>query len=273
MSAELLCDRPDARVYHATWAELLAVLPRRDDGTVCDALIVDAPYSEKTHSGHDGGDRYDGSGVVVDRGDASYGHRRKTRAINYEPWSQADVDAFVCAWAPSTRGWFCSITDDVLAPAWRASLEAVGRYAFAPVPIVEIGSRVRLVGDGPSSWSCYLIAARPANGAWLEGWRDARRSINAARALPGAYVYTGHGDREVMGGKRTDCMEAIVRDYSQPGELVADPCCGGGTTLLAAIMNGRAAVGGDALREHAELAADRVGRRMVQRPLFAGWGG
>lgn len=263
---ELLVDRGDVAVWHAEWSELLAALPRREDGTVADAMIVDAPYSKKTHEGHDGAGRYDGS--VVDRGDDAYGHRKKTRGINYPPWSREDVDAFVSAWSRAVRGWTCSITDDVLAPIWRAAFEEAGRYAFAPIPIVEIGSRVRLVGDGPSSWTCWLVVARPSDGAWLDGWRAARKHRGEPRALPGAYVYKGHGDREVMGGKRTDCMEALVRDYSAPGEIVADPCCGAGTTLLAALMNGRRAIGGDRMREHAEKAAQRCGHRMVQRPLF-----
>lgn len=266
MSATCLVERDDVAVYHASWAELLDALPRREDGTVCDSTIFDAPYSAKTHAGHDGGTRYDGS--VVDRGDDAYGHRKKTRGINYAPWSPEDVHAFAGAWAPATRGWTCSITDDVLAPHWRSAFEAAGRYAFAPIPIVEIGSRVRLVGDGPSSWTCWLVVARPSDGAWLDAWRAARKGRGEARALPGAYVYTGHGDREVMGGKRTDCMEALVRDYSLPEDWIADPCCGGGTTLLAALMNGRRAIGGDVMREHAEHTAERVGRRMVQRPLF-----
>jgi DNA modification methylase len=63
-------------------------------------------------------------------------------------------------------------------------------------------------------------------------------------------------------------MERLVEYYSRPGDLVCDPCCGAGTALLAALRTGRRAVGGDAMREHAELAADRCGRRMIQRPLL-----
>jgi tRNA G10 N-methylase Trm11 len=40
-------------------------------------------------------------------------------------------------------------------------------------------------------------------------------------------------------------MRALVRDYSRPGDLVCDPCCGAGTTLRAAIEEGRRAIGGD----------------------------
>jgi site-specific DNA-methyltransferase (adenine-specific) len=34
-------------------------------------------------------------------------------------------------------------------------------------------------------------------------------------------------------------MQQIVRDYSRPGMLVADPCAGHATTLVAALQSGR----------------------------------
>lgn len=40
-------------------------------------------------------------------------------------------------------------------------------------------------------------------------------------------------------------MRAIIRDYTRPGDLVVDPCAGGGTTLLAAVMEGRRAIGAE----------------------------
>jgi site-specific DNA-methyltransferase (adenine-specific) len=47
-------------------------------------------------------------------------------------------------------------------------------------------------------------------------------------------------------------LERIVRAASEPGELVLDPCCGSGTTLVAAAALGRRAVGFD--REPAAIA-------------------
>ena len=42
-----------------------------------------------------------------------------------------------------------------------------------------------------------------------------------------------------VGGKPLDLMQQIVRDYSRPGMLVADPCAGHATTLVAAKGAGR----------------------------------
>lgn len=208
----------------------------------CDLLCIDAPYSASTHSGHDAGTRNDGG-----RGDPAYGHRTKTNAINYAPWSERDVQELVESWCPRTRGWFVSITDHHLAPVWIDALRAQGRYTFAPLPMVEIGSRVRLTGDGPSSWTCWVVVARPTA---LHRWGT----------LCGAYVYKGHGDRQVMGGKRLDAMRALVRDYSRQGDVVCDPTCGSGTTLLAASIERRAAIGAEQMPEHHAIALKRLAR-------------
>lgn len=278
MTATLLVRRDDVRVYHAAWAELLDALPRRDDGTVCDALIVDAPYSERTHAGHDDGaatanralDYAQRQAETVDpsrRWQARHAlkGRGERQRLSYAAWTDDDVAEFVAAWAPVTRGWIVSLTDHVLAASWEGALTEADRYVFAPLACVEPGSRVRMVGDGPSNWSCWSIAARPRT-----------REMQRWGTLPGAYVVPpGEASARayrsgVVGGKPLWLMERLVEDYSRPGDLVCDPCCGAGTTLLAALRTGRVAVGGDAMREHAEIAAERCGRRMVQRPLFGG---
>lgn len=203
----------------------------------CDALIVDAPYSERTHGAY--------------RTMAEVGRRE----INYAQWSADDVASFVAAWAPRTRGWFVTLTDHVLAPVWERALEQSGRYVFSPLACMEPGARVRLSGDGPAQWSVWAVVARPRT-ADAQKWR----------ALPGGYVvppnqgWRGGARNGVMGSKPLWLMRALVRDYSRPGDLVCDPCAGGGTTLLAAAIEGRRAVGAECLEEHYELARKRLGR-------------
>ena len=218
------------------------------------ALIVDAPYSERTHAGHDGGvaaTRLDGEEVRmrVDKRNGSVysvGLNRR-REINYSAWTPDDVHRFVSIWHMKVDGWMVSITDDTLAPVWRAAYERVGRYAFAMIPYVAPGSRVRLAGDGPSSWTCWIMVSRPR-----------RDPYSTWGTLPGAYVLPpGQGGTlPVVGGKPLWLMEQLVRDYSRTGDLVCDPCCGAGTTLVAALRLGRQVIGGDIDPEHAALAAE-----------------
>lgn len=234
-SPSLVYADDGAEIWHAnslSAEHVAAVMGERK----ANALIVDAPYSEKTHSGHK-------NGIVGNR-----------RDIKYHSWSATDVQAFVQLWAPLIGGWMVSVTDDVLASAWEVAFESSGRCRFAPIPLVETGSRVRLSGDGPSNWTCWISVARPRT-----------REFASWGTLPGAYIQPSQRDlnssgenERVMGGKPLRSMMAIVRDYSRPGDLVVDPCVGGGTTGQAAKSQGRRFIGIDSDIEHCELAAKKL---------------
>lgn len=258
-----------------------------------DALVLDAPYSDKTHSGHRNGkmtadrasafaarplkNRLSRSNAKAER---DYAKRKAEagesgrRDIIYPPWSPADVDCFVELWAPRCSGWIVSITDDVLSQCWRAAYEVEGLVTFASLPLVETGSRVRMSGDGPSSWSCFVMVGRPS-GEPFSSWGTLR----------GAYIVPGERDRNttdgsdrIVGGKSKVAMIQIVEDYSRDGDLVVDPTCGAATTGLAALRTGRRFIGIEKDAETATLAweiikAERMHstrRRMVagQTALF-----
>jgi site-specific DNA-methyltransferase (adenine-specific) len=200
-----------------------------------DLLCTDPPYGARTHAGQRHG-RKDPRYC-----DPSVNPLLSARGIEYTPWDANDVDAFVDFWAPKTRGWFAAFTSHDLVSAYMSALELNGRYVFAPIACVQHAMNVRLAGDGPSNWTTWLVVSRPTS---LRHWGT----------LPGAYTGSSHDEgenaldrskRAVPGGKPLWLMRAIVRDYSRPGDLVADPCSGGATTLLAAAMEGRRAVGAE----------------------------
>lgn len=209
----------------------------------CDAVICDPPYGARTHEATaDRGDGYDKAGLRPD----------------YTSWTPADVHEFVTAWSPRCRGWMVTLTSHDLVPAWEAAHAGADRYCFAPIPCVMRGMSVRMLGDGPSSWAVYAIAARPRTKAFMQ-WGT----------LDGAY--TGVPGREAGGGRGKPpwLMAALVRDYTRPGDLVCDPFAGWGSTLAAALSLGRRAVGAEVDNDaHAE-AVRRLGRPL-QVDLFGG---
>jgi hypothetical protein len=244
---------------------------------VANLLCVDAPYSEKTHSGHKNGkltaDRAATFGAAhsdAPTPESRYAARKSKggdsgrRDLKYPAWTPEIVESFVQLWASHAVGWMVSITDDVLSQYWRAAFERTGRFAFPCLPLVETGSRCRLGGDGPSPWTCFVMVARPRN-----------REFASWGTLPGAYVQAAErdinsrgGSDRIVGGKPLRSMMAIVRDYSRPGDLVVDPCCGAGTTGLAAKMQGRRFIGVDSDLEHCELTARRLRDARHQTSLF-----
>jgi len=150
-----------------------------------------------------------------------------------------------------------ALTSSDLISAWQAAYRAAERYSFAPVACVIRGMTVRLCGDGPSSWTVYAMVARPSTQAFAT-WGT----------LPGAYV--GTPSREAGGGRgKPDwLMSALVRDYSKPGDVVADPFAGWGTTIAAAEANGRNAIGAE-LDGEAYAEAMRRLSRPLQIDMFA----
>lgn len=219
------------------WQDVLA-----DVGQV-DAVIVDPPYSERTHSGHDDG------ATLVNRGswarsDGKLDRCRPRRDLSYASWNEDDVAEFVESWAPRCRGWFASMSDSELCQAYRRQYERAGLTGFHPLPCVIRGMTVRLAGDGPSSWAIYLNVARP-------------KALAKWGTLPGAYS-SGQGEREHIGGKPLELMRAIIRDYTRPGDLIVDPCAGAGTTLRAAAIEGRRAIGAECDEATYRAAADRL---------------
>jgi site-specific DNA-methyltransferase (adenine-specific) len=227
---ELRCGR---------WEEALADVER------VDAVITDPPYSERTHSSY--------------REMPNIGRR----SIDYGAWSPDDARAFVAHWSPRCAGWMGIITDHVLAPVVEWAMVDQGRYAFAPLAYVAPGSRVRICGDGPANWACWIVVSRPAT-----------RGFATWGALPGAYVLppgandlhaTLRKDEFVTGGKPLWLMRELVRHYTRPGDSIIDPCAGAGTTLLAAVLEGRRAIGSEMDPETFAKAAARLERETRDR--------
>ena len=216
--------------------DCLDVMAGMSDGCV-DHVITDPPYSERTHKGHD----------ASATGHKGFGRDKARRSVlGYDPWREADVAAYARIAARVCGGWIVTMTDHVLAPAVGQELQLNGRYVFAPLPFVAPGSRVRLSGDGPSSWTIWIVVGRTAKQAT---WGT----------LPGAYV-AGEGwrDRCHMGGKPLRLMLEMLEHYSRPNDLILDPFCGSGTTGVAALKLGRRAILIEKDPKYAEIARQRM---------------
>ncbi|MBK9949873.1 MAG: hypothetical protein IPP12_22325 [Nitrospira sp.] len=230
-----------------------------------DLFFADAPYSARTHDGY-GSSRFtkvttfaESEASATDSKKAlsryaeriSNGSAKKCENLQYAAWSQSEVSLLCACFTAYVHGWWASITDHELGPCWENAFKVHKLLTFAPLPWVETGSRVRLMGDGPSNWTCWLIVGRPRNKEFAR-WGT----------LPGAYILPAenHQNRpdRITGGKSLPGMMALLGDYSREGQLVVDPCLGGGTTAIAAIRTGRRCIGIEQDRGRAELCAELV---------------
>lgn len=231
----MIASGPGWDLHHGIWQAVLVEVE-------VDAIVCDPPYGARTHESEAvRNDEVDPTGCSPE----------------YTSWLPGDVSAFVTAWTDRCRGWMVALTSHDLVPAWEQAYADVGRYCFAPVPCVMRGMSVRMLGDGPSSWSVYAVVARPREKSFLS-WGT----------LPGAY--TGPRGTEAGGGRgKPDwLMSALVRDYTRPGDLVCDPFAGHGATLAAAVGLKRRAVGSEMDAAAFKEASRRLGR-FQQVDLFA----
>lgn len=218
------------------------------DVVTCDALVADGPYSERTHAGHDAGDDRVRDGSV-------------RRVLSYPFWTAADVEELVAFWRERNRGWFACLSDDELITTYRAAYERRKLIAFQSVPVLIRGMSVRRCGDGPSSWAVHLNVARPKH---CFDW-------GTLQGFLGPFG-TGKGDgprgERCIGGKSLDAMRAIIREYTEPGDLVVDPVAGRGTTLVAAALEGRRALGAEIDPRTFRMAREWISKQPVTPPLF-----
>lgn len=232
----------NADLYLGDCLEVLPTLPK------VDAIITDPPYSERTHAGHDSV----ASSPACDKG--YDGADRKT--LGYLPMTPELVKRIAAAFVAVCDAWIVWMTDHILTPDIRIALEAHGRYVFAPLPFYAPGSRVRLSGDGPSSWTDWIIVARTA-------------AQSKCGTLPGGYsISNANQDKAQMGGKPTLLMEWLVRDYSIGG-VILDPFMGSGTTGVACTKLGRKFIGIEIDQTRFELACRRIENAQRQQRLFA----
>lgn len=212
-------------------------------------IITDPPYSERTHAGHD----------ASARGHLGAGKDNADRAnLGYGALSPEAVGTVADAFCAACDGWVIWMTDWTLAPHIGAALERNGRYIFAPVPYHHPGRSVRLSGDGPSSWTDWIMVSRTA-------------AQHRWGTLRGGYVAgPGWDDKVRMGGKPTRLMRLVVTDYSRPGELVCDPFMGAGTTGVACMMENRDFIGIEIDEPTFDIACRRIEEAQRQGDLFIG---
>lgn len=183
-----------------------------DDVTTCDAVITDPPFSTRTHEGAEDAER--------------------EARLGYDALSVEEARALMDRWHAMSPTWIAAMTDDVLAPVFRERAAELGRYDFAPVPIIQ--PRRRGTGDGPPSCAVYLMASRPRERGHFQRWYPA--GYYHADVLRGGIVH---------GAKPVSLMRRVVGDYTKHGALVVDPFAGGCSTLIACGELGRRCIGAE----------------------------
>ncbi len=215
------------------------ILPGKDEIM---HIIMDPPYSSRTHGLHDE--------QTQNRKDGA-----EARPLSYDCLTEADAVA-LAQLVSGCPGWVVWLTDSELAKPIRHEFDRLGRTTFAPLPFYQSGRSVRLAGDGPCSWTDWIVVSRT-------------KALRKWGTLRGGYIANeGWNDKQRMGGKPTRLMQMIVADYSRPGELVCDPFMGAGTTGVACMKEGRDFIGIEIDPAAFDLACKRIEDAQRQGDFF-----
>jgi site-specific DNA-methyltransferase (adenine-specific) len=228
------------------WQDVLA-----DVGEV-DAIITDPPYLSACKEC--GGNR----GGASQRGWARRCKSTGGTAMEYDPATPELLEGLCLYATDSCSGWFVAFNDFDGVAMMRQRMKAAGWVVAEPIAWVKPPALTPPRGsiNLPTKGTEFLCISRKG---------DAHKGYK-----PGSYVGPNSATPScqfVTGGKPLSLMRAIIRDYTKPGDLVCDPFAGGGTTLLAAAMEGRRAIGAEMDPETYAKAKARLAKGYT-KPLF-----
>ncbi len=143
---------------------------------------------------------------------------------------------------------------------WDTDLKFEGASVVRVIPWIR-WSMPQLSGDRPpQGWEPVILA-------WGRG--KGRKSWDGPGNL------THFDEKRISGGskhktqKPLDLMLRLVRYFTEPGASIIDPCAGRGTTVLAAKILSRYAVGFECNETEARLANERLVEPLDRRDLDA----
>ncbi|MBK9446156.1 MAG: site-specific DNA-methyltransferase [Betaproteobacteria bacterium] len=222
-----------------------------------DHVITDPPYESEAHTlqrriFNGGEDR--GGGI-------------KSAPLDFGAIDKDTRGAVAVEIARVGRRWAVVFCQAEAVSLWRDALAAGGAKWRRACVWVKPNGQPQMTGDRPGmgyeSMAC----------AWCS---DGRSSWNAG-GKHGVYTHAVDANfsrvvREHPTQKPRPLMEALVRDFTDPGELVCDPFAGSGTTGVACIRLGRRFVGWERDPKYHAIAVKRLSQAREQLRMFDGDG-
>ncbi len=221
-------------------------------GVTCDAVIGDPPYTKRTMLGFRSGSDFRAEGRVVRAGGTRAPRGKDRPTIPYAALTEAEA-VELARWSTARARHWIVLFNDHEGWGWlSAAIRAQGWYVFCPNIWHAGNSPPRFQGDGPNNPFEYILVARPQ--------RVVRcGSLKAFYDVP-RLSSTTHESLGLTGQKPVELMRQVVRQYSQPGQVICDPYAGTGTTLIAARELGCHAIGAERNPATHALATERLAR-------------
>lgn len=235
--------------------------------------ISDPPYSEHTHA-------------KVRRGGSTHapdvttgGPKRPvistSTVLGFDHITQDEMEAVADEYARLVRRWVLVFTDNESVGRWIGALTSAGLEHVRVGAWVKIGCTPQFTGDRPASGHESIVIAHAVRAKGRMHWNGG--GSHALWTVPIVQDRNGCEPRVHTTQKPLALVQALVRDFSDPGELVLDSHAGSGTTGVACAMLGRRFVGWErdpkvhaiALQRLASAGEQRVDVNREQIGLFS----
>lgn len=221
-------------LYHGDSGEVMAGM---EDASV-KAVLTDPPYTERTHAKAK-------TRKTVDSG----------RAITFDSFTDADLDAAMSECGRITQSWVVATLD--YRHAVRMESESAMRMMRVGV-WVKTNPMPQITGDRPGQgWEAIAYMHRAdVKPAWNGGGKHGNYILPTV-------LNDGHPS-----SKPLSMVGDWVAKFTNPGDTILDPFAGSGTTLRAAVDNGRKAIGVELDEKYCELIATRLSQGVLD--LYGG---
>jgi site-specific DNA-methyltransferase (adenine-specific) len=218
------------QLHHGDCLDPVSGLASLPDKSV-DHVICDPPYEAEAHTLQ--------RRIKRDAGANGYGGTDQrvaaVEALDFAPITAEVRAAAAAEMARLTRRWIIVFCQAEAVATWRSAMEAAGAKWRRPMVWIKPDGQPCLAGDRPGIGYESMAAA----------WAGPGRSTWNGGGKLGVYsfVKSGQGPNEHPTQKPVSLMEALIRDFTDPGETICDPFAGSGTTGVACIRLGRNFIG------------------------------
>jgi site-specific DNA-methyltransferase (adenine-specific) len=226
----------NAELWLGDCREILPMLPK------VDAVVTDPPYGDSaTHAKHL-------SSVILANGEPA------GQALGFDGISEAECVDYVAQWVSCAARWV------VFTCEWKyaSALDKAGLLVRLGIWRKPDGAP-QFTGDRPGTgWEAVAICHRQGKKRWNGGGKHAFWNF------PKSQNDSGHPT-----GKPLGLFSSFVSDFTESGEIVADPFMGSGTTGVACMNLGRKFIGIEREPKYFDIAVERITQAQKQQRLFA----
>lgn len=218
-----------------------------------DHFIMDPPYLAHTHNAQ----RQGCTGYVEPtRPNATRAQFNRARVLGFDHLSDEDRTAICWETKRLVKRWAIVFSDHEGSMLWADELQRVGMQYVRTCVWIKRGAAPQFTGDRPAAGHECIVLAHQTH----PNGKNKKKQWNGG-GKHGVYTYPIVLNRGSLrqrlhtAQKPLSLMEQLVLDFTDEGELICDPYCGSGTTLVAAKLHGRRSLGIDL---NAEAAAIRM---------------